>query len=72
MKKYLTGGDDDNTIAKQASKRIPQLEGLRFIMCCIIILSHLEFLGESVCMKCQVPETANKENYPQINCMKIT
>ena len=23
-------------------------------------------------MKCQVPETANKENYPQINCMKIT
>ena len=24
------------------------------------------------CMKCQVPETANKENYPQINCMKIT
>lgn len=47
MKKYLTGGDDDNTIAKQASKRIPQLEGLRFILCCIIILSHFEFLGDS-------------------------
>lgn len=29
------------------SKRIPQLEGLRFIMCCIIILSHFEFLGNS-------------------------
>lgn len=28
-------------------KRIPQLEGLRFIMCCVIILSHFEFLGES-------------------------
>lgn len=29
------------------TKRIPQLEGLRFIMCCIIILSHFEFLGNS-------------------------
>lgn len=47
MEKYLTGGDEGNTIAKQASKRIPQLEGMRFIMCCIIILSHFEFLGNS-------------------------
>ena len=39
---------DSNALAsKQASKRIPQLEGLRFIMCCIIILSHFEFLGDS-------------------------
>lgn len=30
------------------TKRIPQLEGLRFIMCCIIILSHFEFLSEKV------------------------
>ena len=29
------------------TKRIPQLEGLRFIMCCIIILSHFEFLSNS-------------------------
>ena len=29
------------------TKRIPQLEGLRFIMCCIIILSHFEFLSSS-------------------------
>lgn len=29
------------------SKRIPQLEGLRIIMCCIIILSHFEFLSNS-------------------------
>lgn len=28
------------------NRRVTQLEGLRFIMCCIIILSHLEFLGE--------------------------
>lgn len=34
-------------LIKKASKRIPQLEGLRFIMCCIIILSHFEFLGDS-------------------------
>lgn len=37
----------DGQFYKQASKRILQLEGLRFIMCCIIILSHLEFLGGS-------------------------
>ena len=30
---------------KKSTKRIPQLEGMRFIMCCIIILSHFEFLG---------------------------
>lgn len=29
------------------TKRIPQLEGLRFIMCCMIILSHFEFLSNS-------------------------
>lgn len=32
---------------KKKTKRIPQLEGLRFIMCCIIILSHFEFLSKS-------------------------
>ena len=32
---------------KKQTKRIPQLEGLRFIMCCIIILSHFEFLSNS-------------------------
>ena len=30
------------------TKRIPQLEGLRFIMCCVIILSHFEFLSNSI------------------------
>lgn len=30
---------------KKSTKRIPQLEGMRFIMCCIIVLSHFEFLG---------------------------
>ena len=29
------------------TKRIPQLEGLRFIMCLVIILSHLEFLANA-------------------------
>ena len=32
---------------RKLTKRIPQLEGLRFIMCCIIILSHFEFLSNS-------------------------
>lgn len=32
---------------KMKTKRISQLEGLRFIMCCIIILSHFEFLFDS-------------------------
>ena len=32
--------------------------------------SAYRYLG--VHTKCQVPEKANKENYPQINCMKIT
>lgn len=42
--------NDKNILTKQAikqSKRIPQLEGLRFVMCCIIILSHMEYLGNS-------------------------
>lgn len=29
------------------NKRLPQLEGLRFVMCCVIIVSHLEFLENS-------------------------
>lgn len=29
------------------SKRIQQFEGLRFVMCVIVIVSHLEFLGSS-------------------------
>lgn len=34
-------------MGQNKQKRIPQLEGLRFIMCCIIILSHFEFLSNS-------------------------
>lgn len=29
------------------NKRLPQFEGLRFVMCCVIIVSHLEFLENS-------------------------
>ena len=39
--------DGDKMSGTKQTKRIPQLEGLRFIMCCIIILSHFEFLSNS-------------------------
>lgn len=32
---------------EKTSRRILQLEGMRFIMCCIIMMSHFEFLKES-------------------------
>ena len=40
--------DEGKMSGTKQTKRIPQLEGLRFIMCCIIILSHFEFLSEKV------------------------
>lgn len=42
---------------RKLTKRIPQLEGLRFIMCCIIILSHFEFLSNSKIVGGDCPKT---------------
>lgn len=47
---YRMGNDvisRQQSAGTRGSKRIPQLEGLRFIMCCIIVLSHFEFLCQS-------------------------